>query len=185
MRIHNLLRYHRVLGRGISGKPGRIKRSLETRRRLPIITTCLDTRWGTRVLFRSSPSNFLPIIKNFPMTNSRVLPGRVSSRTFSPQTAFRYCCRVSCGSSFILSCYLPSVESYDKPVDFALQPGFCHWCMPFSYVHHRQKHFTSVLVFATFFFHFLCVCCLWQVLCPHFRKHRRSKTPVKHCYSSP
>ena len=129
----------------ISGKLGRIKRSLETRRRLPIITTCLDTRWGTRIPFRSSSSNFPSIMKNFPMTNSRVLPGRVSSRTFSPQTAFRYCCRVSCGSWFILSCYLPSVESYDKLVDFALQPGCCHSSMPFSHVHYCHKHLNSVL----------------------------------------
>ena len=121
--IHDLLRYHRGIGRGISGKPGRIKRSLETRRRLPIITTCLDTRWGTRVICRSSPSNFLRIMQKFSMTNSRVLPGRLSSRTFSPQTGFRYCCRVSYGSWLILSCYLPSVESYDKLVDFAVQPG--------------------------------------------------------------
>ena len=184
VRIHDLLQY-RGLGRGISGKPRR-------RRRLPMITTCLDTRWGTRVLFSSSPSNFLPIMKNFPMTDSPVLPGRVSSRTFPPQTASRYCCRVSCGSWFIISCYLPSVESYDKLVDFALQPGCCHSCMLFSYVHHRPKHFTSVLHLVRilswssllFFLFSLCSLSLAS-LCPHFRKHRRSKTPVKYCYSSP
>ena len=106
--------------------------------------SCANTIFRT-VLFRSPSSNFPPIMKNFSMTNSRVLPGRISSRTFSPQTAFRYCSRVSCGSWFISSCYLPSVESHDKLVDFALQPGCCHSCMPFSYVHYCHKHFTSVL----------------------------------------
>ena len=146
--------------------------------------TCANTIFRT-VLFRSPSSNFPPIMKNFSMTNSRVLPGHISSRTFSPQTAFRYCSRVSCGSWFISSCYLPSVESHDKLVDFALQPGCCHSCMPFSYVHYCHKHFTSVLHLvrilsnrsSLLFFHFLCVCFLWQVPCPHFRKHRRSKRP--------
>ena len=153
--------------------------------------SCANTIFRT-VLFRSPSSNFPPIMKNFSMTNSRVLPGRISSRTFSPQTAFRYCSRVSCGSWFISSCYLPSVESHDKLVDFALQPGCCHSCMPFSYVHYCHKHFTSVLHLvrilsnrsSLLFFSFsLCLFSLASSL-PTFSKTPPVKTPVKHCYSS-